>query len=562
MPENLPTRHGGQLVVDALRNNGVDTVFCLPGESFLGILDTLLDTPEIKLVTCRHEAGAAFMAEAYGKLTGKPAVCLVTRGPGACNASIGVHNAKHDSTPMLVLIGHATRYEVQREAFQEIEYRHMYLELTKWVAQIDTVDRIPEFVSRAFNLATSGRQGPVALVMPEDMLDDKIAMPDAPPAITVQPEPSENQMTAFRALLEKAKRPFLISGSVLSEQAVNDLTAFAEANRIPATVGFRRQDCFDMTSPCYAGDIGYGPIPADLADRVKESDLIVAVGSRLNTIITQDFTLFDRLGDNQELVHVHPASEEIGRLYTPVLGIQAGTAEFAAAARAMAPVESDHRTKWVEDAHGAYLETLTPPPCDGPLDPGQAMLQLQEWLPDDAIVTIDAGAYSSWPLRFLRFKRPMRLLAGNLGAMGSSVPAGVAAAITCPDRQVVSMLGDGSALMTGQEIATAMQNEAKPIVILFNNGIYGTIRLNQENHYPGRVSGTDLVNPDFAAWARSFGAHGEAVERTEDFLPALERAKASGTAALIELRIDEDLVSSRTTLSAARDKALAAQDAD
>lgn len=562
MPENLPTRHGGQLVVDALRKNGVDTVFCLPGESFLGILDVLLDTPEIKLVTCRHEAGAAFMAEAYGKLTGKPAVCLVTRGPGACNASIGVHNAKHDSTPMLVLIGHATRYEVQREAFQEIEYRHMYLELTKWVAQIDSVDRIPEFVSRAFNLATSGRQGPVALVMPEDMLDDEIAMPDAPPAITVQPEPSESQMAALRALLDKAQRPFLISGSVLSEQAVNDLAAFAETNRIPATVGFRRQDCFDMTSPCYAGDIGYGPIPADLADRVKESDLIIAVGSRLNTIITQDFTLFDRLGDNQALIHVHPASEEIGRLYTPVLGIQAGTAEFAAAARAMNPVASDHRRKWVEDAHAAYLETLIPPPCNAPLDPGQAMLQLQEWLPEDAIVTVDAGAYSSWPLRFLRFKRPMRLLAGNLGAMGSSVPAGVAAAITCPDRQVVSLLGDGSALMTGQEIATAMQNKAKPIVILFNNGIYGTIRLNQENHYPGRVSGTDLVNPDFAAWARSFGAHGEAVERTEDFLPALERAKASGTAALIELRIDEDLVSSRTTLSAARDKALAARNAD
>ena len=515
MSGNLPRRHGGQIVVDALKAHGVDTVFTLPGESFLGVLDALIDTPEIRLITCRHEAGAAFMAEAYGKLTGKPAVCLVTRGPGACNASIGVHTARHDSTPMLVLIGHATRYEVQREAFQEVEYRYMYLDLTKWVAQVDSVERLPEFISRAYSLACSGRQGPVALVLPEDMLDDEIAVPDAPPALPVQPEPSESQMQAFRDLLEKAQRPFLIVGSVLSGQAVEDMTAFAETNDIPLTVGFRRHDNADMTSRCYAGDLGYGAIPASLPDRVKQSDLIVAVGSRLNTIITQDFTLFDRLGDNQALIHVHPASEEIGRLYTPVLGIQAGVAEFAAAARAMAPVDATHRAAWREAAHAEYLETLTPPPCDKPFDPGRAMVQLRDWLPDDAIVTIDAGAYSSWPLRFLRFKRPLRLLAANVGAMGSSVPAAVAAAITCPDRRVVGMLGDGSMLMTGQELATAMQYGAKPIIIVFNNEIYGTIRLNQEGRYPGRVSGTGLTNPDFAAWARSFGAHGERVERTD-----------------------------------------------
>ncbi|MDH3702809.1 MAG: thiamine pyrophosphate-binding protein [Alphaproteobacteria bacterium] len=562
MHGNLPLRHGGKIVVDALKSHGVDTVFCLPGESFLGILDTLIDTPEIRLVTCRHEAGAAFMAEAYGKLTGKPAVCLVTRGPGACNASIGVHQAKHDSTPMLVLIGHATRYEVQREAFQEIEYRLMYSELTKWVAQIDSVDRIPEFISRGFSLASSGRMGPVALVMPEDMLDDECAIPDARKALPVQPEPSAAQLADFRARLAKAQRPFLIVGSVMAEQAVLDMTAFAEANAIPATLGFRRHDNFDMTSPCYAGDLGYGTVPGDLPKRVKQADLVIAVGTRLNTIITQDFTLFDRLGDTQELIHIHPSVEEIGRLYTPVLGIQAGVTEFAAAARALDPVDSSGRRQWVEDANAAYRETLTPPPCDGPLDLGKIMIQLREWLPEDAIVTIDAGSYSSWPLRFLQFKRPMRLLAGNVGAMGGSMPAGVAAAITCPDRQVVTLLGDGSALMTGQEIATAMQNGAKPIVILFNNDTYGTIRLNQENRYPGRVSATDLTNPDFAAWGRSFGAHGESVERTEDFLPALERAAASGRAAVIELRVDTDLVSARTTLSAARDRAFAAQKTD
>jgi acetolactate synthase-1/2/3 large subunit len=464
------------------------------------------------------------MAEAYGKLTGKPAVCLVTRGPGACNASIGVHAAKHDSTPMIVLIGHATRYEGQREAFQEIEYRIMFSEITKWVAQVDTVGRIPEFVSRACQLASSGRKGPVALVLPEDMLEDEIAVPDAPKALPIQPEVSPRQMAALRALLEKAQRPFMIVGSSLDDRAVEGLTAFAEANGIPTTIAFRRHDNFDMTSPVYAGDLGYGPIPMDLPERVKRSDLIIAVGTRLNTIVTQDFTLFERLGDNQQLVHVHPAAEEIGRLYTPVLGIQSGITEFAEAARALKPVESGHRRKWLEDAHAAYAATLTVTPCDKPFDPGKAMMQLRDWLPEDAIVSVDAGAYSSWPLRFLQFKRPFRALIGSIGAMGSSVPAAVAAAVTYPDRRVVGILGDGSMLMTGQEIATAIQNRVTPIIIVFNNNIYGTIRQNQESKFPGRVYGTDLANPDFAAWARAFGAHGETVARTEELLTALDFA--------------------------------------
>ncbi len=369
MSGNLPVRHGGKIIVDALKKNGVDTVFCLPGESFLGVLDSLLDTPEIKLVTCRHEAGAAFMAEAYGKLTGKPAVCLVTRGPGACNASIGLHAAKHDSTPMIVLIGHATRYEVQRESFQEIEYRNAFPEITKWVAQIDSVDRIPEFISRAVQLSQSGRKGPVALVMPEDMLEDEIAIPDAPPALPIQAEPSARQMAALRALLEKAQRPFMIVGSSIDDRGVEGLVAFAEANAIPTTIAFRRHDNFDMTSAVYSGDLGYGTIPMDLPDRVKQSDLIVAVGTRLNTIVTQDFTLFERLGDNQQLVHVHPDSAEIGRLYTPVLGIQSGVTEFADAARAMKPVDSGHRTEMAggrarrlcRDAHADALRQALRP---------------------------------------------------------------------------------------------------------------------------------------------------------------------------------------------------------
>lgn len=562
MHGNLPVRHGGQLIVDALKKNGVDTVFCLPGESFLGVLDALMDTPEIRLVTCRHEAGAAFMAEAYGKLTGKPAVCLVTRGPGACNASIGIHAARHDSTPMIVLIGHATRYEVQREAFQEIEYRNMFPEITKWVAQIDSVDRIPEFMSRACQLAQSGRKGPVALVLPEDMLEDEIAIPDAPPALPVHPEPSPRQMEALRARLATAQRPFMIVGSSLDDRAVEGLVAFAEANAIPTTIAFRRHDNFDMTSPVYAGDLGYGAIPMDLPDRVKRSDLIIAVGTRLNTIVTQDFTLFERLGDNQDLIHVHPAAEEIGRLYTPALGIQAGVAEFADAARALEPVDASHRAAWLDEAHAAYEATLTLTPCDQPFDPGRAMAQLRDWLPEDAIVSVDAGAYSSWPLRFLQFKRPFRALIGSIGAMGSSVPAAVAAAVTHPDRRVVGILGDGSMLMTGQEIATAIQNEVTPIIIVFNNNIYGTIRQNQESKFPGRVHGTDLVNPDFAAWARSFGAHGETVEKTEEFLPALDRAAASGKAAVIELKVDPDLITARTTLTAIRETALASQKGD
>ncbi len=555
MPRNSepPVREGGRIVVDALRRHGADAVFCVPGESFLGILDGLVDTPGIRLVTCRHEAGAAYMAEAHGKLTGRPAVCLVTRGPGTCNASIGIHAAKHDSTPMVVLIGHVCRYETQREAFQEIEYRHMLADLTKWVAEIPSAERIPEMVGRAFQLAQSGRPGPVALVMPEDMLDDKVAVADGPPARPVEPEPAPARMADLRERLLRCRRPFmLLGGGVWSDAAVRDITAFAEANGIPTTVGFRRQDCFDMTSPCYAGDLGYGPNPPELPERVKRADLVLAVGTRLNTIITQDFTLFENLGRGQALVHVHPEAAELGRIWIPDLAIQAGIGAFAAAAAAMEPVPWEHRAEWRDAARAAYLPVRDRPPCSAALDPGLAMQQLAEWLPEDAIVTVDAGTYSGWPLRFLQFRRPMRLLGPNLGSMGYAVPAAVAACLAYPARRVVACVGDGSMLQTGQELATARLMGLSPIVLVFNNNMYGTIRLNQEARYPGRVSGTDLVNPDFAALARAYGAHGETVTRTEEFLPALERAAASATAAVVELRIDPEYASPRVTLSAAR----------
>ncbi|MDP6389031.1 MAG: thiamine pyrophosphate-binding protein [Alphaproteobacteria bacterium] len=550
----MPVRHGGEIVVDALRRHGCEAVFTVPGESFLGILDHLIDTPEIKLITCRHEAGAAYMAEAYGKLTGKPAVCLVTRGPGACNASIGLHAAKHDSTPMVLLIGHVCGYETQRESFQEIEYRHMFSELSKWVAEIPSADRLPEFVGRAFQLSQSGRPGPVVLAMPEDMLDEEIAIADAPVASPVQPEPSPGKMAELRERLARAERPFLlVGGGTWSDAAVADIVRFAEANGIPAAIGFRRHDCFDMTSPSYAGDLGYGTNPRDLPARVDEADLIVATGTRLNTIITQDFTLLQRLGDGQELVHVHAESAELGRLFMPALGVQAGIAEFAAAAAALEPVDWSARRDWVEAAHAAYAAILEAPPCEAAFDPGIAMQQLADWLPEDAIVTVDAGTYSSWPLRFLRFKRPMRMLSTNLGSMGSSMPAAVAAGVKYPDRTVICCLGDGSMLQTGQELATALQLGSRPIVLVFNNDIYGTIRVNQEARYPGRISATDLTNPDFAALAGAYGAFGEKVERTGDFLPALERARASGRAALIELVLDVEYSSARATLTEIRE---------
>ncbi|MGE0725614.1 MAG: thiamine pyrophosphate-binding protein [Alphaproteobacteria bacterium] len=552
-------RTGGQLLADTLKANGVDMLLQVAGESFLALLDALYDYREtIRVVTCRQEGGAAFMAEAYGKLTGKPGVLVVTRGPGACNASIGVHTAFQDSTPMVVLIGQVARDQAEREAFQEVDFRRMYGQMAKWVGQIENAERVPEYLSRAFHIAMSGRPGPVVLALPEDMLRDTAEATVPGPAHAAKAHPGQADMATLRDMLAAAERPFmLVGGSDWSDAAAADIQAFAEANGLPTACSFRRFDVVHNASPAYVGDLGTGA-SRDLVRRVGEADLVIAVGARLGEITTQGYALLDLPEPAQKLVHVHPSAEELGRVFRPTLGIQSGVVAFAAAARALAPVDGGKWAEWRRSMRAAYEAQLVPPAYKGAyLDAGEAMVALRAMLPADAIVTVDAGNASGWPQRFLQFGRPGRLLGPTSGAMGYSVPAAVAAALVHPDRRVVGFAGDGAFMMSGQEIATAMQYGARPILVVMNNNMYGTIRMHQERDFPSRVHGTALTNPDFAALARAYGAHGETVERTADFAPAFRRACDSGKLAVIEMKTDPDLITTRTTLTALREGALA-----
>ncbi|WP_158045924.1 thiamine pyrophosphate-binding protein [Skermanella pratensis] len=549
-------RSGGQILVDSLRVHGTDRAFCVAGESYLDVLDAFHDAPDIDLVTCRQEGGAANMAEAAGKLTGRPGICFVTRGPGACNASIGVHTAMQDSTPMILFVGQVARDQAEREAFQEIDYRRMFSPVAKWAAQIDDAARIPEFVSRAFHVATSGRPGPVVLALPEDMLRDRVAVPPTGRYTEVQAHPGPADLERVADLLAAAERPLvLVGGSGWTDRACADLKRFAEASCLPVCSSFRRQDVLDNTSPSWIGDLGTGPNPKLLA-RVRESDLLLVIGARLGEMTTQGYELIDLPETRQTLVHVHASAEELGRVFRPDLPIQSGSAAFAAALARLEPARSDRWRAWTEAGRRDFLEWLEPAPYDGALDLGAVSVWLRDRLPADSIVTIDAGNFSGWAQRFLTYRRPGRQLGPTSGAMGYSVPAAVAAKLVHPERMVVSYVGDGGFMMTGQELATAMHTGSAPIILVFNNGMFGTIRMHQEKNYPGRVSATALTNPDFAALAQSYGAFGAAVERTEDFAPAFEAAVASGKAAVIELRMDPEVISTRTTLSALRQQAL------
>ena len=559
MPPSPPSRSGGRLVVDALRSQGVDTAFCVPGESYLEVLDALYDVSnEIRLITCRHEGGAAHMAEAYGKLTGKPGVCLVTRGPGACHASIGVHTASQDSTPMVILIGQVDRDHAEREAFQEIDYRRMFGQITKWVAQIDQPARIPEMVARAFQTAASGRPGPVALALPEDMQREEAAVEDLPPYRVINSHPGPGAMAELGRLLDAAEWPLmLVGGGGWTPDACADIVRFAEAHRLPVCCSFRRQDIFDNAHPNYVGDLTTATIPA-LVQRVRDCDLLLVVGARLGEISTQRYSVIEAPLPRQTLVHVHADAGVIGRVYRPHLAIQSGMPEFAAAAAALSPGAMRESEDWLEAARSDYEAALVPAPYDGDLDLGAVMTWLREHLAEDAVIALDAGNFSGWPMRFLQWRRPRTQLGPQAGAMGHGVPAAVAAAVVHPERTVVCFAGDGGFMMTGQELATAVQYGLRPIVLVFNNGLYGTIRMHQERDYPARRIATDLVNPDFAAMARAYGAHGETVRRTEEFAPAFERAHASGKAAVIDLVMDPEVITTRTTLSAIREAALAA----
>ncbi len=565
MTANLPLMSGGQLVVAALRAHRVRMAFSVAGESYLEVLDALYDAPEIHLVTCRQEGGAAFMAEAYGKLTGEPGILLVTRGPGACNASIGVHTAFQDSTPMIVLVGQVARHQIDREAFQEVDFRKMYAPLAKWVTQIDMAERVPELLNQAFQVATSGRPGPVVVALPEDMLRELGAAAVAGPYHAVRAHPGAADLAELRRLLAAAERPImLVGGSGWSDGAAADIARFAEANQLPVCCSFRRQDIVDNRLSSFVGDLGTGAAPA-LVARLKAADLVLAVGARIGEITSQSYTLLGIPDPGKTLIHVHAAAEELGRVFRPTLAIQSGMAEFAAAAAALEPIRAPRWGAWRAAARAEYEAGLAPTVMQSPgqsagqpapaLDLGQVMSWLRERLPDDAIVTSDAGNFSGWPNRFLQYRRPGRQLGPTSGAMGYGVPAAVAAKLVHPERLVVGFCGDGGFMMTGQELMTALGEGAGPIILLFNNAMYGTIRMHQERRFPGRVVGTALRNPDFAALAAAYGGFGAVVARTEEFAPAFEAALASGRAAIIELQMDPELITTRTTLSALRRQA-------
>jgi acetolactate synthase-1/2/3 large subunit len=556
----IKTRTGGRILVDALRTHGTDIVFGVPGESYLAVLDALHDAP-IRFITNRQEGGAAFMAEAYGKLTGRPGICFVTRGPGATNASIGVHTAFQDSTPMILFIGQVGSDFVEREAFQEIDYRHMFGPMTKWVAQIDRADRIPEYVARAFQVATSGRPGPVVLALPEDMLAASATISDARPYQPVQASPSSAQLDQLRERLRAAKHPVvLLGGGGWNVQACDDIRRFAEANSLPIACAFRFQDLLDNRHPHYIGDVGIGINPK-LAARIKSSDLILAIGPRLGEMTTGGYTLMEAPCPQQQLVHIHSDAEELGRVYQADMLINSGMPQIAAALADMAPVDAAAWKHTVSEARAELEAWQEEPPVfrEGPakLNLWQVVKTLQTNLPADTVLTNGAGNFATWAHRFWRYGGFRTQLAPTSGAMGYGVPAAVAAAIVENDRRtVLNVAGDGDFLMTGQELATAVQYGAAVLFIVFNNGTYGTIRMHQEREYPARVSGTDLKNPDFAALARAYGAHGEAVEKTEEFAAALQRAQMhmrnSKLPALIELRYDADLITPGVTLATIR----------
>jgi acetolactate synthase-1/2/3 large subunit len=551
-------RTGGRILVDQLRIHGVDTVFCVPGESYLAALDALADARDaIRLVVCRQEGGAANMAEAYGKLTGRPGVCFVTRGPGATNASIGVHTASQDSTPLLLLVGQVAREALGREAFQEVDFVSMFAPLAKHAEQVADPARIPEIVSRAFHTACAGRPGPVVLAFPEDVLAEEAEVEDAGAYRVVQPHPGAEELDELRELLAAAERPLLlVGGGSWTAEASRDILAFAEANTLPAACAFRWQDSFDNRSHLYAGDVGIAVNPK-LAQRIRDADLLLVVGPRLGEATTSRYTLVEAPRPRQKLVHVHPDPEELGRVYQADLPINSGLAHFAAAARALRPVDGSRWAGWTEAAHADYLENLKHAPLPGDLDLGDVMAFLRERLPPDAVLTNGAGNFSVWAHRFYQFSQFRTQLGPTSGAMGYGVPAAVAAKLVHPDRIVVAFSGDGDFLMTGQELATAVREQAAAVFLVINNGMYGTIRAHQEREYPGRPYGTDLVNPDFAAYAQAFGAHGEAIERTEDFAPAFERALEAGRPALLELRIHPEAISARATLTEIREAARA-----
>ncbi|MDQ2982657.1 MAG: thiamine pyrophosphate-binding protein [Actinomycetota bacterium] len=548
------SRSGARILVDQLVVHGVDTAFCVPGESYIAVLDALRDAP-IRLVVARHEAGAANMAEAYGKLTGRPGICFVTRAPGATHAATGVYTAFQDSTPLILFVGQVPLEHRGREAFQELDYASAFGTMTKLAVEVEEAEQFPEITARAFQTAVSGRPGPVVVALPENVLSEGADVEDATEFSPARAAPSDEDLARARQLLSAAKRPLIVvGGGGWSAAAAADLQGFAEASALPVAASFRRQDYIDNTSPSYAGVLTIGH-DASLAERLREADLLLVIGSRLGDIATRGYTTLEPPRTPQTLVHVHADPEELGRVFQPDLPIVSGSAEFLAAARGIEPVDGSHRADWIESAHTDFLVSLQYKRGPGALDLGDVMQHLRERLPDDAILTNGAGNYTVWCHRFYAFRRYRTQLAPCSGAMGYGIPAAIAAKVVHPERTVVCVSGDGDFLMSGHELAAAVQEELPIVVLVVNNGMYGTIRMHQERLFPGRVVGTDLVNPDFAAWAHAFGAFGEVVLRSEDFPDAFERALAQNRPALLELRVDPEAITPRQTLAEIRAEA-------
>ena len=550
-------RNGGQVLVQSLVTLGARKAFGVPGESYLAVLDALHDTNgRLDFINCRNEGGAAFMAAAWGKLMGQPGICMVTRGPGVTNAAIGIHTAMQDSAPMIVFVGQVGTDMRGREAFQEIDYRAVFGTMAKWVVEVDDVNRLPELLARAWTTALTGRPGPVVVALPEDMLTSLTdAAPLTGPALIHEPGPAPAAVEQALALLAAAVRPVLLVGGVnWTSQGRADLHRFAEGSDIPVVAAFRYQDRFDNFSASYVGEAGVG-MPPHVKALIREADVILAVNVRFGEMTTDGYTLLDVPMPKQTLIHVHGSDRELGKIYQPALGIQAGPNAFAAALRPVQGAWAD----WRSNARKGYEESLAAPPQPSPVDMMAATQHLRQVLPEDVVLTNGAGNFTVWPNKFFPFGPKARLLAPQSGAMGYGLPAAIAAKIAYPDRRVVCFAGDGDFQMTCQELATATQHGAQPIVLILNNGIYGTIRAHQERNYPERVSGTDMINPDFVALARAYGFHAERVATTADFPAAFARAMDSKTGAVLDLDISPEALTPRQTLSQIRATGLAAQ---
>ncbi|WP_020676143.1 thiamine pyrophosphate-binding protein [Geopsychrobacter electrodiphilus] len=552
MQQSSNLRHGGRIVIEQLKIHGCERVFLVPGESFLAVLDGLVDVPQIETVVCRQEGGAAIMAEAYGKLTGKPGICMVTRGPGATNASAGVHIAQQDSTPMILIIGQVSRQMIDREAFQEVDFRKMFEPLAKWVGQIDQVERIPEYLSHAYHIATSGRPGPVVLALPEDVQSSLAEVEDGKTYVNVEARTAPEDVAAFRSMLAAAAKPLVIvGGSPWTRTTTDNLIRFAERNKVAIATSFRCQDYIPNTHPNYVGDVGIG-IDPKLAEMVSESDLIALIGSRMGEITSSGYTLLKSPCPEQKLIHVYPSPDELGRVYRPDLAINASQPSFIAALAKMEPISNIDNSARIATEHANYINFSTPLDTPGDVKMAQVINQLCDALPEEAIITNGAGNYAAFLHRFYQYRSYRTQLAPTSGSMGYGLPAAISAKLQYPERDVVCVAGDGCFMMHGQEFATAVQYGANIITLIVNNGMFGTIRMHQERNYPTRISGTNLRNPDFAAYARAFGGYGETVTRTEDFLGAFERARNSRQPAIIELKVDPEALTPLRTLSQVR----------